>query len=212
MEDIVLKARAREIRGKQVKALRREGRLPAIVYGRNIKPLPITLDIREASRILPTMTSSHLVVVDVDGEQYTTLVREKQRQPVTGALIHVDFQRVSLTEKLRANVMLELTGEAPAVKYLNGVLVMGQEQVEVECLPRYLPERLTVDVSELTKIGDSIHIRDLVLPPEIEILSDPDEMIVVVTAQAGEEVPEEAKITTEEPEVMERGKKEEENY
>jgi len=119
---------------------------------------------------------------------------------------------VSLTEKLRANVMLELTGEAPAVKYLNGVLVMGQEQVEVECLPRYLPERLTVDVSELTKIGDSIHIRDLVLPPEIEILSDPDEMIVVVTAQAGEEVPEEAKITTEEPEVMERGKKEEENY
>jgi len=67
MEDIVLKARAREIRGKQVKALRREGRLPAIVYGRNIKPLPITLDIREASRILPTMTSSHLVVVDVDG-------------------------------------------------------------------------------------------------------------------------------------------------
>lgn len=208
MEEVVLSAKQRELVGKQVKALRREGRLPAVIYGRGLRPFTITLDAHQASRIIPSITSSHLVVVDVDGVRHTSLVREKQHHPVTGALLHIDFQEVSLTEKLRTNVLLELTGEAPAVKMLNGVLVTGQEQLEVESLPQNLPERVMVDISQLKAIGDSIHVRDLVLGPDVEVLTNPDEMVVLVTAPIAEPEPEEA--AEAEPEVIERGKKEEE--
>ncbi len=211
MEETVLVAKRREVIGKQVKALRRAGRLPAVLYGRTFEPQSVTLDMREASRILPTITSSHLVTIDVDGERHTALVREKQRHPVMGSLLHVDFLIVSMTEKLRAEVMIELEGESPAVKELNGSLVTGQESLEVECLPSDLPERIVVNISILQKIGDSIHVRDLKLPAAVEVLSNLDDLVVLVTAQAAEEVVEEAPVVAEaEPEVIERGKKEEE--
>lgn len=210
MKDVVLKAEPRTVLGKQVKALRREGRLPAVIYGRGHTPISISLDLHDASRVLPTITSSQLVVVDVNGSLHTTLVREKQRQPVTGSLIHIDFQEVSLTEKLRTNVMIELIGESPAVKNLNGIVVSAREVVEVEALPRDLPDRLTLDISSLVEIGDTLHVRDLILPPRVEILDDAEEMIVVVTGQAAEEEVAEAEVSAAEPEVIERGKKEDE--
>lgn len=210
MKDLVLKAEPRTVLGKQVKALRRQGQLPAVIYGLGHTPISISLDLREASRVLPTITSSQLVIVDVNGSLYTTLVREKQRQPITSSLIHIDFQEVSLTEKFRTNVMIELMGEAPAVKNLNGVLVAARERVEVEALPRDLPDRLTVDISGLVEIGDTLHIRDLILPARVQIMDDPDEVIVVVTGQAAEEVEIEVASAAAEPDVVERGKKEEE--
>jgi large subunit ribosomal protein L25 len=209
MEELVLKAQSREVIGKQVKALRREGRLPCIIYGRGFNPVLITLDMREAGRILPTITSSHLVVVEVEGKQHTTLVREKQRDPVTGMFLHVDFLEVSLTEKLHAMVQIELVGDAPAVKNYNGVMVPGLEEIEVEALPRDLPERITVDISTLTEIGQAIHVRDIVVSKAVEILDDPDEIIIVITAPAREEEAEAEGVTIE-PEIIERGKKEEE--
>ena len=160
MEETVLQAKRREVIGKHVKALRRAGRLPAVLYGHTTDPLPISLDMREASRILPTITSSHLVTVDVEGEQHTTLVREKQRHPVLGSLLHIDFLVVSMTEKLRAEVMIELEGESPAVKEFSATLVTGQESLEVECLPSDLPERVVVDISVLKKVGDSSALFD----------------------------------------------------
>jgi large subunit ribosomal protein L25 len=211
MEEVVLNAKLRDVVGKQVKALRREGRLPAVLYGRHLIPILISLDMRDTSRVLPTITSSHLVVVDVDGEKHTTLVREKQRHPVTGGLLHVDFQVLSMTEKLRTTVVIVLEGEAPAAKNYNGVLVTGQTELEVECLPSDLPERVRVDVSGLTDIGNSIHVRDLVLPPKVEVLTDPDELVVLVTAPAAEEKEEVVAVEGAiEPEVIEKGKKEEE--
>ncbi len=210
MKDVVFKAQPRKVIGKQVKALRRAGRLPGVIYGRSTSPILITLDMHETSRILPTITSSQLVVVEVDGKAHTTILREKQRQPVTGSFLHLDFLEVSLTEKLRAKVNLELFGESPAVKNYNGVLVQALEQLEVEALPRDLPERITIDVSGLTEIGQAIHVRDLALSSAVDVLVDEDEIIVVVTAQAGEEIQPEYETATFEPEVVERGKKEDE--
>lgn len=215
MEEIVLNAKRRDVVGKQVKALRREGQLPAVLYGRHLAPVLITLDMRDTSRVLPTITSSHLVVVDVDGERHTTLVREKQRHPVTGGLLHVDFQILSMTEKLRTTVVIVLEGDAPATKNFNGILVTGQTELEVECLPNDLPERVRVDISGLTDIGNAIHVRDLVLPPAVDVLTDPDELVVLVTAPAAEEKEEvvvEAEAVEAEPEVIEKGKKEEEEF
>lgn len=211
MEVVVLNAQRRDVLGKQVKALRRQGRLPAVVYGHHIQPVAILLDTKEASRLLSGVTSSQLIKVSINGEQHNVLVREKQRNPITGTLLHVDFLEVSMTEKLRANVVIALEGEAPAVKELDGIVVTGIEQLEVESLPGDLPERITVDISSLVAIGDSIHVRDIRVPAAVEVLTDLDEMIVLVTAPVAEEV-EEVEVVGEEPEVIEKGKKEEEDF
>jgi large subunit ribosomal protein L25 len=214
MAEIVLQAERRNVIGKQVRALRRQGRLPAVLYGRSFEPIPVTLDSREANRIMPTITSSHLIVVALDGERHRALVREKQRHPVIGTLTHVDFLVVSMTEKLRANVVLELVGEAPAVKEFDGIVVPGLESVEVESLPADLPERIQVDLSVLENIGDALHVRDLNVSSKVEVLTDLDEVVVIVTAPAAEveEEVEEAAGEEAEPEVIERGKKEEEEF
>ena len=209
MEEVVLKASHRKVIGKQVRAIRREGSLPAVLYGRKFKPIPVTLDMREANRILPRVTSSQLAIIELEGEQHNTLVREKQRHPVQGTLIHVDFNVVSMTEKLHANVLIHLFGESPAVKDFNASLVTGVEEIEVECLPQYLPDRLELDISMLKNIGDAIHVKEIKLPEQVQILTDPEEIIVVATAPAAEEVEEVAEEAAE-PEVIERGKKEEE--
>ena len=218
MEEIVVRAKQRNVIGKQVKALRRQGGLPAILYG-SIDPLPIVMDAHEAERILQSVTSSHLITIDVDGSPHSVLVRERQRNPLTGHLIHVDFQVVSLTEKLRASVLLDLVGEAPAVKDHSGVLVTGVEALDVESLPQDLPERITIDISILREIGDAVYVRDLNLPENVEVLAEPDEMVILVTAPEAEPVEEEEEeeegITEAqegEPEVIERGKKEEEDF
>lgn len=212
MEDIVLTAEKRTVIGKQVKALRRQGKLPAVIYGHHIQPVAITLDTRETSRMLAGITPSHLITIKVGKENHTVLVREKQRHPVQGVLIHIDFLAVSMTEKLRANVYIELVGDAPAVKEFDGILVTGVEELEVECLPKDLPERIQVDISSLRQIGDSLQVRDIQLPDAVEILTDPAEMVVLVTAPAIEEVEAGAEVSAIEPEVIEKGKKEEEEF
>jgi large subunit ribosomal protein L25 len=101
MDEIVLQATNRKVIRKQIKALRRSGILPAIIYGHNIDPIPISMDQREIARTLSKVTSSSLVIVDVEGEKITTLVRDRQYDPVSGSLLHVDFLSISMTEILR---------------------------------------------------------------------------------------------------------------
>lgn len=213
MEKVVLQANRREVVGKQVRALRRQGLLPAVIYGHHIQPINIALNAHEAKLVLPRLSSSQLVVVDVDGERHNALVREKQRHPVTDALIHVDFQAVSMTEKLRVTVSIEFVGEAPAVKNYNGIVVPSKEELEVECLPDDLPNRIEVDLSELAEIGDALHVRDIPLPPRVEVLEDPDEVVVVITPPLSEaELEAVEAVAGAEPEVIEKGKKEEEDF
>jgi len=211
MEEVLLQASKRDVVGKKVKALRREGLLPAIVYGRGISPVPISLNTRNANQILSAISSSSLVVLEIDGEKHTTLIRDKQRDPVTEDVLHIDFHEVSMTEKLRTEVMLDFQGESPAVKELMGVLVTVLESLEIECLPQDLPDRIVADLSSLEEIGDSLYVRDISLPPNIELISDIEEMVVIISPPAVEEIEEieEVEITEEEPEVIERGKEEE---
>jgi large subunit ribosomal protein L25 len=214
MEEIILKAEPRKVTGHQVKALRRAGRLPAVIYGRHIEPQVISLDHHQSSRILPVISSSHLIKLSVAGDQdYTVLVRQKQHNPLTGSLTHIDFLAVSLSEKLRASVTIELVGLAPAVKNYNGVLVGGQEQIEVECLPGDLPERIEVDMTKLQRIGDGVYVRDLKVSDKVEVLTDLDEMVILVTAPSVEGAVAEAELApTGDVEVIDKGKKEEENF
>jgi large subunit ribosomal protein L25 len=216
MEKVVLKATKRDVTGKQVKALRREGRLPAVIYGRHMDPISIALDAHSASLALGRLTSSSLVTIDLDGTEYSTLVREKQRDYIKNRLLHVDFLAVSLTEEIRATVGLNFVGTSVAVKDYNAVLVRNLEEVEVECLPTDLPQSITVDISVLARPGDGIRVRDLQVSDKVRILDDPETMVAVAAfarvEEEAEAVPgEEAAVEEGEPELaVERGKKEEE--
>ena len=211
MEKVVINAIPRTIRGKQVGALRREGKLPAVLYGHHFESTPITLDLKEASKILSSVTSSSIITISLEGKEHATLVREKQKDYLRNSLKHVDFQVVSLTEKIRTSVAIELQGVAPAVKDYNGVLVTGLDKIEVECYPQDLPDRIVIDLSGMAKIGDAYYIKDIVLSDKVVVHEDMNEMVIHITHPAVDEVVvEEVTPSLEEPEVIEKGKKEEE--
>ncbi len=211
MKNVVLQAEHRTVTGKQVRQLRRQGLLPAVLYGHKFEATPISLKAHETALALAGISQSAIVTIVLDGKELPALVREKQKNYIRNEFIHIDFQVVSRTEKLRTNVSIELTGVSPAVKDYNGVVVSGVTQVEVESLPQDLPERFVLDISKLTNIGDGIYVRDLEVPAGVIIHEEPEEMIVIITAAQQEvEVTEETTDLTVEPEVIERGKKEEE--
>lgn len=217
MEKVVLNATKRDVVGKQVRALRREGKLPAVIYGRHTEPLNINLDAHTASLALGKVTSSSLVTINLDGTEYPALVREKQRDYIKNHLLHVDFLAVSMSETLRTSVSVHFIGVSAAVKDFNAVLVKNLEQLEVECLPTDLPERIDVDISVMTKPGEGIRVREVKVPDNVRLLNDPDTMVAVATFAKVEEeaaaVPGAEGVTPSatEPELaVERGKKEDE--
>ena len=181
MEKVILQASKRDVTGKQVKALRREGKLPAVIYGRHLEPISIIMEAHTASMALSKLTSSSLVTIDVDGAEYPALVRERQRDYIKGTLTHIDFLAVDMNEKIRTSVGLAFVGVSGAVKDYNGILVHNLERLEVECFPGDLPERINVDIAMLKQIGDLIRVRDVVVSDKIRILGDPEETIAVVT-------------------------------
>jgi len=215
MEKVVIKATKRDVVGKRVGALRRSGKLPAVIYGKHTEPINISLDAHSASLALGKLTSSSIVTIDVDGTEYPTLVREKQRDYIKNRLLHVDFLAVSLTEKIRAYVALRFTGVSAAVKDFNAILVHNLEQFYVECLPTDLPENIEVNISSLVRPGDGLRVRDIAVADNIRVLEDEDVMVAVATASKIEEAlpgaeAEEEVSEGEEPEIsVERGKKEE---
>lgn len=215
MEKVVLKAVKRDVTGKQVKAMRREGKLPAVIYGRHTEPINISLDAHSASLALAKLSSSSILTIEVDGKEYPTLVREKQRDFIKNRLLHVDFLAVSLTEKLRADVSLRFIGVSTAVKDYNAILVHNLEQFRVEGLPADLPEYIEVDISSLVRPGEGIRVKDVPVSAKIRVLDDPETMVAVATVSRIEEAVTEAAAegapTPEEPALaVERGKKEEE--
>lgn len=207
MEKVVITATKRDVIGKKVRALRREGKLPGILYGHNFESMPITMDLRDATKALMSISKSSIVTISVDGTEHAALVREKQRNFILNTLKHVDFQVISMKEKLRTKVAVNLVGVSGAVKDYNGLIVTNLGELEVECLPQYLPEKIDVDLAKLARIGDGILVRDVVVDPNVTILDHGDEMIVVVQLSKADE--EGIAGTGEEPEVIEKGKKEE---
>jgi len=212
MDRLELKASLRQVRGKQVSALRRAGRLPAVLYGRGTEALSLELDAQEASRVLARVSASTLLDLHVGQEDHQVLVREIQRHAIRRTIEHIDFLKVAMDVVIRTSVPVELVGEAPAVKTLGGVLVTGVSEIEVEALPADLPGRITVDLTPLAEIDARITVADLFLGKGVKVLTDPAGVIARVIYQVEEKLEEVAPVTpTEvEPEVIGRGKKEEE--
>jgi len=218
MEKIVITAEKRDIIGKKVKTLRREGKAPAIIYGNEVGSIPITINMRDATNTLNKVSGSAILTIDVEGEEYSTLVREIQQDYIKRTLIHVDFLSVSMKEKLRTNVSISLVGEAPVLEEFSAIIMPGIDQIEVECLPQDLPGVIEVDVSILAELGQAIYLKDLAAIDNVDFLTDPEELVAVASAikeEVVEEVVEEDELAVEgeegaEPEVIEQSKKDEE--
>ena len=182
MEKYVIEAKTREVIGKKVKALRREGLLPAVIYGSDIKPIPLTLSTKDVMQTLSKIGANTLVTIKLGKKEHLALVRDIQREVIMRDLLHIDFQAVSLEENITSTVPVMTVGEAPAVMELNALLVVSMEELEIEAKAKDLPDTISVDISELVDIGDNIRVKDLVIPGDVTILEDPEETVIVVAA------------------------------
>jgi large subunit ribosomal protein L25 len=181
-DEVTLLVRPRTTLGKQVRRLRREGVIPANIFGRGQDSRAVEMEAIDLKRLLAKQAGTRIVQLQLDGTQEAVLIRHVQHDPRTGAVQHVDFLHVDMREKIRARVPVRLTGEAPAVKQLGGVLLHVSDTVEVECLPSDLPERLELDVGGLENLDDTLYVRDLSAPAGVVILADADETVAKVTA------------------------------
>jgi large subunit ribosomal protein L25 len=194
MEKYVIEAKKREVIGKKVKALRREGLLPAVIYGSGFEPQPITLDTKTVVQTLKVIGANTLVTIKIGKKEHLALVRDIQREVIKADLLHIDFQAVSLEESITSTVPIVVEGEAPAVKTYDAVLSTAMDELQIEAKAKDLPDSIIVDVSTLEEIGDNILVKDLVIPGDVTVLDDPDELVLVASAPT---------LMEEEPEVEE---------
>jgi large subunit ribosomal protein L25 len=187
-----LKAERRTATGRSAaRKLKARGAVPAIIYGAKDKPQPLQLSARDIHAMLSHASGENILVeLEIDGEKSNrmALVKEIQHSPVGSDVLHVDFHAVSMDETIQADVPLEALGIANGVKNFGGLLEQSLRSLAIECLPRDLPDRITVDVSELN-IGDSIHVRQIQLPPGVTLKVLPDLTAFSVLAPVVEEEP-----------------------
>jgi large subunit ribosomal protein L25 len=179
MEREELRARSRTVTGKQVRQLRAQDWVPAVVYGPDQRARSIEAPERVLARVLKQAGDTSLINLYVDDEAAETVVlaREIQRNPLNGRLLHADFYQVRLTQKVKTNPHLRFHGEPAAIKAGTAVLLHSMTQLEIECLPTALIHTIDVDVSGLVNVGDSIFVRDLQVPDGITVLDDPNDPV-----------------------------------
>jgi large subunit ribosomal protein L25 len=181
-----LTADNRTFYGHQLRKLRLKGIVPANVYGKTIKSVPVQINFKEFAAIFNEAGETSVISLQVGDKTYPVLISELHLNPITSKVVHVDFRHVNLTEKINATIPLETVGESQAVKD-GAVLVMTLDEVEVEALPTDLPEKITVDLTKLVKIGDSIMVSDLpVDTSKVSITSDPTTIVALVQEQKQE--------------------------
>jgi len=214
--DTVVTAEPREGRGKnEARRVRVTGRIPAIVYGAFQEPRAVSVNPKDILKIIHGKTGHNSIFdVDIQGlEKTPVIVADEQYHPVKGTLMHIDLKRIDLTRKLRVSVPVHVAGEPKGVKQQGGVLDVVTRTVEIECIPDDIPDRFDVDVSELL-IGSNIRVSDLPLKSGVRVLTAPEAVIAHVVGireeapAAVEEVAPAAAVP--EPEVVKKGKKEEE--
>jgi large subunit ribosomal protein L25 len=195
-EQAKLQVQMRTVLGKAVKQLRRQGVIPANLTGRHSEPVAIQVDRTALERFMKAHGRTTLIGMAISGAaEQTAMIAHVQREPVSGKIQHVDFLQVEMNQPMKVRVPIHVEGEAPAVKNGDGILLHLRNDIEVEALPSNLPEALTIDVSALEKVDDAVYVRDLKVPPRVQLVHmSPDEPLikVAVTRAAIEEAAGEA--------------------
>ncbi len=176
-----LAAETREVLGKKVAHLRRAGRLPAVVFGHGKDSIPVTVDRHEFELLRRRIAGSTLVELSVDGKKsHPVLVHDVQISPVTREMLHAELFLVRMTEEITMDIPVVTVGEAPAVRDHGGTLLHAVETLKVKALPAHLPERFEVPIDSLIDFETQIHVRDIPIPADVTLLTDPDEMVARV--------------------------------
>jgi large subunit ribosomal protein L25 len=221
-KEITVTAQVRDSRGKnEARRTRREGQIPAVVYGAFKDPISVAVNPREIIKIIHSNTGYNTIfnLTIAGGETTPVMVVDQQVDPIRGTLLHADLKRIDLTKRIRISVPVHTTGEAQGVKVQGGLLEVITRAIEIECLPDEIPENFVVDVTELM-IGQSRRASDIALSGSMKLVSAPEAVIAHAVAMRAEEVAapaegaaapvEGAAGTAAEPEVIKKGKKEEE--
>lgn len=185
-----LKAEKREIFGKKVKKLRKQGILPASIYGNEFASQSVQLNLKEVEKLFGHAGESSLIDLQLDGATLPVLFKNPQYNPLSGNLTHIDLHKVNLKEKITAMVPIEIIGESPAVKAGNVLMEITME-IEVEALPTDLPEKITIDISKLENVDQAITAADLTVDrKKVEVITEADQVIVKVAAPKEEVIEE----------------------
>lgn len=217
MERLKLESEYRESSGKgHARKARRMGKIPAVLYGRGKPPLPLVVEEAVVRKLVSGHRESPVVDLKITGkvsEKCNAILRDVQFHPASGRILHVDFQRVRLDEKVRVEVSVMLTGTARGVKEMGGILEHGLREVNILCVPTAIPEAIEVDVSDLA-IGDAVHVRDIAAKyPNLEFLDDDESTLAIVVppkVEVEERVVEEEEEAPAEPELVSKEKEKEE--
>jgi large subunit ribosomal protein L25 len=219
MATVSLSANARDGKGKgAARSLRSQGQVPAVIYGHGRQPQPLALNARDLDKLLSHIQAESTVIeVTVGGQTAKTLIREIQRHPIKRQILHVDFQALVAGEKVTVSIPIVLLGVPEGVRLEGGVLDQTLREIEIEVDPSNIPDHVEYDITNMV-IGDSVHISDLKVPEGVEVIDDPETSVAVLAAPravieevaaVAEPVEGEAGAVAE-PEVIGRGKEEEE--
>lgn len=181
-----LKAEKRDVFGKKLKPLRAAGKIPAVLYGAKNKSEPLAVEEADFKKILPKISESDFIKLNIENKQKEVFIKEIQTEPVSGALLHIDFYLPSLEKPIETKVKINFIGSSPAVK-AGGVLIRVKHELPVKGLPKEIPREFIIDLAKLVNIGDHIFCRDMETPANIQILAKPEDVIAVVREQIKEE-------------------------
>jgi large subunit ribosomal protein L25 len=183
MEKLTLKASKREIVGKKTRFLRRQGVTPTHLFGHGLDSLALQCDTPTLQKTIARAGMTRIIALDVEGDKKprSVFIREIQKEPRSGGLLHVDFYEVKMTEKIKVDVPIILVGEAPAMKEKGRTIAHSLTSLSVECLPDDLPPQIEVDLSPLEDVEQAIFVRDIALGPGVTIMDEPDQLVVKVS-------------------------------
>jgi len=193
MENLELKTESRDVLGKKTRFLRRQGVTPGHLFGHGLKSQSLQIPTATLEKLISRAGTTRLIKLQVDDTKtpHIVLIREVQKNPVSGQLIHVDFYQVNMKEKMTAEIPIVLVGDAPALKAKGHIMSHPLSHLSVECLPDRLPHRIEVDVTSLEELDAAIHVSDITLDPEVAILTDPDELVAKISEVAAAKIEEE---------------------
>ena len=210
MEGLTLQATKRDISGKKVRFLRRQGITPIHLFGHGLESLSLQCDTAELKHIIARAGTTRLITLKIEEDKHprSIFIREIQKDEVKGQLLHVDLYQIRKSEKIKSDIPIVLVGEAPAMQVKGRILTHTLNNLSIECLPDKLPPQIEVDLSSLEEVEQAIHVRDITLSPDITVFTDPDQMVVKVSearvmeevAAEVEEEAEEVEAPAEEPE------------
>jgi large subunit ribosomal protein L25 len=177
---IKMKADTRDVVGKKVKKMRKEGKVPAVAYGHDVEPQNLWVNLIDLERVYSKAGESAIIELDVKGKKVNALIHDVQLDPMSGKFSHIDFFQVQMDEEVETEIPLEFVGESAAVKAMGGILIKNMDTVPVKCLPADLPQHFEVDLSLIATFDDHITVADLKVSDKVQIDLEQEAVIALV--------------------------------